>query len=36
MQSYIIAGGIKGWVGAGEEYIKFVDGYKKEAWMKKA
>lgn len=36
MQSFIMAGGIKGWVGAGEDYINFVDGYEKEAWVKKA
>lgn len=35
MQSYILKGGIKGWVGAGEEYVSFVDGYQKEAWAEK-
>lgn len=32
MQSVILAGGIKGWVGAGVEFIEFMDGYDAAAW----
>ena len=35
MRSFIMAGGIKGWVAGGEEYVKFVDGYEEEKWAKK-
>ena len=35
MQSAILEGGIKGWVAGGEEFLKFVDGYEKEAWIGK-
>ncbi|KAI1437368.1 Rhodanese-like domain-containing protein [Xylaria sp. CBS 124048] len=32
MQSMILLGGIKGWVTAGEEYVKAMDGYAAEYW----
>ncbi|KAI8631441.1 Rhodanese-like domain-containing protein [Xylariaceae sp. FL1651] len=32
MQSVILLGGIKGWATAGEEYVKFMDGYIVEYW----
>lgn len=35
MQSMILAGGIKGWVAGGEEYVNFVDGFEQEAWIGK-
>lgn len=32
MASYTLAGGIKGWAGAGDEYVKLMDGYREVAW----
>lgn len=32
MQSAILAGGIKGWATAGDEFVKFMDGYVPEHW----
>ncbi|KLJ05427.1 oxidoreductase [Blastomyces silverae] len=32
MQSLVLEGGIKGWVGAGEEYVEHVVGYEASAW----
>lgn len=32
MQALTLAGGIKGWVKAGDEYTKNVDGYDAEYW----
>jgi arsenical-resistance protein 2 len=32
MQSLTLAGGIKGWVKAGEAYIEQMDGYEAEYW----
>jgi len=32
MQSLTLAGGIKGWVKAGDTYLQQVDGYKPEYW----
>jgi arsenical-resistance protein 2 len=32
MQALTLAGGIKGWVNAGEEYTRNVDGYDAEYW----
>ncbi|KAG5298428.1 arsenate reductase (Arc2) [Histoplasma ohiense] len=32
MQSLILEGGIKGWVGAGKEYVEQVVGYEAAAW----
>ncbi|EFW17839.1 hypothetical protein D8B26_004824 [Coccidioides posadasii str. Silveira] len=34
MQSLVLEGGIKGWVTAGEEYVKYVDGYDEAVWKK--
>ncbi|KAI5805207.1 Rhodanese-like domain-containing protein [Geopyxis carbonaria] len=32
MKSVALEGGIKGWVKAGEEYVKLVDGYVESEW----
>ncbi|KAF2687101.1 arsenate reductase [Lentithecium fluviatile CBS 122367] len=32
MKSLVLTGGVKGWAGAGEEYIELMDGYDKDAW----
>lgn len=32
MKSVILTGGIKGWANAGDEYVKFMDGYVPEYW----
>lgn len=32
MQSLVLEGGIKGWVGAGKEYVEQVVGYEAAAW----
>ncbi|RYP78787.1 hypothetical protein DL769_003123 [Monosporascus sp. CRB-8-3] len=32
MQSVVLQGGIKGWVAAGEEYTKWMDGYDATKW----
>ncbi|KAF1959151.1 hypothetical protein CC80DRAFT_514459 [Byssothecium circinans] len=32
MQSLTLAGGIKGWVKAGEQYVKNMDGFEPEYW----
>lgn len=32
IQSVILAGGIKGWATAGDEFVKFMDGYVPEHW----
>ncbi|KAH7123879.1 Rhodanese-like domain-containing protein [Dendryphion nanum] len=32
IESYILEGGIKGWVAAGDEYIKAIDGYEADKW----
>ncbi|WEW59258.1 hypothetical protein PRK78_004727 [Emydomyces testavorans] len=34
MQSLVLEGGIKGWVRAGEEYIKYIDGYDEAVWKR--
>ena len=34
MQSVILTGGIKGWVGAGGEFVEYMDGYDATAWVK--
>ncbi|KAK4216876.1 arsenical-resistance protein 2 [Rhypophila decipiens] len=34
MQSLALAGGIKGWAVAGEEYINWMDGYDAAVWAK--
>ncbi|KAI1121327.1 Rhodanese-like domain-containing protein [Nemania abortiva] len=32
MQSVILAGGIKGWAAAGEDFVTFMDGYVPQYW----
>lgn len=32
MESYILEGGIKGWVTAGDEYVGMMDGYDASLW----
>lgn len=32
MQSLVLEGGIKGWVGAGEEYVEQIVGYEASVW----
>jgi arsenical-resistance protein 2 len=32
MKSYALEGGIKGWVTAGEEFIRMMDEYDASAW----
>ncbi|KAK9447678.1 Rhodanese-like domain-containing protein [Limtongia smithiae] len=32
MQSNVLQGGIKGWVAAGDEYIKLMDGFDASVW----
>ncbi|KAI3318105.1 Rhodanese-like protein [Xylariaceae sp. AK1471] len=32
MKSVVLLGGIKGWVAAGEDYVKSMDGYVAEYW----
>jgi arsenical-resistance protein 2 len=32
MESNVLEGGIRGWVGAGIEYVKLMDGYDASAW----
>merc|ERR1712230_318937 len=32
MRSVILEGGVAGWAGAGEEYVKLMDGYVESAW----
>ena len=34
MQSVILTGGIKGWVGAGDEFVEYTDGYDAAVWAK--
>lgn len=34
MQSLALEGGIKGWVAAGGEYVKWVAGYEAAVWAK--
>ncbi|KAI5849244.1 Rhodanese-like domain-containing protein [Tricharina praecox] len=34
IKSVALEGGIKGWVGAGEEYVQLVEGYEAEVWAK--
>lgn len=36
MTSLVLAGGIKGWVKAGPEYVELMDGYDADVWAKKA
>ncbi|KAI0875600.1 Rhodanese-like domain-containing protein [Hypoxylon argillaceum] len=33
MQSVILAGGIKGWATAGEDFVRLMDGYVPEYWI---
>ncbi|TGJ84691.1 hypothetical protein E0Z10_g4076 [Xylaria hypoxylon] len=32
MKSVILSGGVKGWANAGEDFVKFMDGYISEYW----
>ena len=32
LEIYILEGGIKGWVAAGDEYTKAMDGYEADKW----
>lgn len=32
IKSLTLGGGIKGWVKAGEEYTRYVDGYEAQYW----
>jgi hypothetical protein len=32
MGSFVLTGGIKGWVAAGKEYADMVEGYQEDAW----
>lgn len=32
MKSLVLEGGIKGWVGAGPEYVEWMDGYVEDVW----
>ncbi|KAL8746509.1 MAG: hypothetical protein Q9190_001483 [Brigantiaea leucoxantha] len=32
LQSLALEGGIKGWVGAGPEYVELIDGYEESIW----
>jgi hypothetical protein len=34
IQSLVLEGGIKGWVGAGQDYVSQVDGYDEAVWKK--
>ena len=34
MQSLVLAGGIKGWVNTGGEYLQWMDEYDEAAWQK--
>lgn len=34
MKSLILAGGIKGWAAAGEEFTALIDGYDASVWKK--
>ncbi|KAL3463929.1 Rhodanese-like domain-containing protein [Aspergillus heterothallicus] len=34
VKSWKLEGGIKGWVGAGEEYTKLMDGFDEKVWKK--
>ncbi|KAK4138980.1 Rhodanese-like protein [Trichocladium antarcticum] len=34
MESLALAGGIKGWANAGEEYVEWMDGYEAAVWAK--
>ena len=34
MESLVLEGGIKGWVCAGEEYVKLMDEYEAAVWEK--
>jgi arsenical-resistance protein 2 len=36
MKSYALEGGIKGWVAAGEEYVKMMIEYDASVWKKVA
>jgi len=32
MRSYVLEGGISGWAHAGEEYVRFMDGFREAVW----
>ena len=34
MKSVILEGGIKGWAGAGDEYVRLMEGYQESVWMR--
>lgn len=34
MKSLALEGGIKGWVGAGDEYTQLMDDYEESTWEK--
>lgn len=34
MKSMTLEDGIKGWAGAGEEYVQLIDEYQESAWRK--
>lgn len=34
MRSFALEAGIDGWVHAGEDYVKLIDGYREAVWKK--
>ena len=34
MKSFALEAGINGWVHAGEDYVKLMDGYQEAVWKK--
>jgi len=34
MKSFVLVEGIKGWAGAGTDYVELMDEYNEEAWRK--
>lgn len=32
MESLVLEGGIKGWVAAGDDYTRLMDGYEESKW----
>ena len=34
VKSWVLSGGIKGWVAAGPDYTSWMDGYEASVWIK--
>lgn len=34
MESLVLAGGVKGWATAGEDYVKYMTAYDESVWLK--